>query len=342
MSPEDHKLISSYATSVYINTMSEVVVLITGYGVSVLGMLIAIYILLTKSRTRPQITLLAYLIVEFIVLTWSITTSEAFILIQEQLNFIGIKAGVQEGLETQGLRANKKALPLNNMDSWALTLSGILSDLIVIWRAWVLFQPERLWKVALVLLMGINIGVNVTDCILHDIISATLSNSDSVLDWLSLVISSVVNMFATGLIAWKAWNYHHIMKEAARRRRTRVESILLLLIESGAIYCAIQTLYAVFILLNIYGPTRSVGFQEAYAIFGAIFVLASGWYPIAVVILVNINSSPVLETLHIIQTMEGSHGEGSHREGSHREGSHREGYITNMIVHSDSGRAPSE
>ena len=39
---------------------------------------------------------------------------------------------------------------------------GALSDAVVVWRAWVLFQQDRLWKITLALFMIVNIGVQST------------------------------------------------------------------------------------------------------------------------------------------------------------------------------------
>ncbi|KIK64711.1 hypothetical protein GYMLUDRAFT_240668 [Collybiopsis luxurians FD-317 M1] len=54
--------------------------------------------------------------------------------------------------------------------------------------------------------MIVNVGVQVADCILDRIeINVEESNLNTILDWLLPVISLLLNMVATGLIAWKAW-----------------------------------------------------------------------------------------------------------------------------------------
>ncbi|KIK51366.1 hypothetical protein GYMLUDRAFT_50601 [Collybiopsis luxurians FD-317 M1] len=246
----------------------------------------------------------------FIALTWTTFVEGAVSIMQDRVDFIQIKSNAQGGLEAQSQISDKEILPLAYMDSWGLTVSMLCCDFIVVWRAWVLFQQERLWKIALVLSMIVNIGIQLADCILDDInINVFTSNSSTILDWLSLVVSLVVNMLATGLISWKAWNHYHSMKAAAVYRKTRALNILLLLIESGAIYCTLQVLYTVVTLLNTYGPANNSVLFLAYQIIGVIFDLVSAWYPIAVVILINMRDSAVVETFHIHQTMEGSHRE---------------------------------
>lgn len=51
----------------------------------------------------------------------------------------------------------------------------------------------------------IYVGINIADCIWDDIEVTLEESSSTILDWLSSVMSLAVNIFATLLIAWKAW-----------------------------------------------------------------------------------------------------------------------------------------
>ncbi|KIK56509.1 hypothetical protein GYMLUDRAFT_247762 [Collybiopsis luxurians FD-317 M1] len=311
MTPEEQQIISYYATVIQINTVAYIMVLATGFGATVLGILIATRILTTKPWSHSRVALFACLIITFIALTWNASANVAFPLIQGKVELFKIKPDVQGAVEAKAQITNRKLLPFTYMNSWDLTLSIYLSDFIVVWRAWALFQQQKLWKVALVLLMITNFGVQIADGILDDIEIKVPeeSNPSTILDWLSPVVSLVVNMFATGLIAWKAWNHYHIVKDAGLHRRTRVQNVLLLLIESGAIYCTIQTVYAVSILLDVYGPLDSLRFAEYKAIIDSTFSLASAWYPMVVAVLVNMDNSPLIESIQINQTTEDFHRE---------------------------------
>ncbi|KIK57366.1 hypothetical protein GYMLUDRAFT_247010 [Collybiopsis luxurians FD-317 M1] len=206
MTPEDQQTIVIYAAAINTNTISFILVETVGFGASVLGMLIACHIIVTKSLTHSRIALLACLIITFIALTWSMLCEGAFTLIEVQVLLMQIKPDIQGGLEAEAQISIKKSLPFQSMQTWPFAISIILSDLIVVWRAWSLFQQERLWKAALTLLMIIDVGIQIADCILDNIDIKVLELASSViLDWLSLVVSLVVNMFATALIAWKAW-----------------------------------------------------------------------------------------------------------------------------------------
>ncbi|KIK54733.1 hypothetical protein GYMLUDRAFT_249251 [Collybiopsis luxurians FD-317 M1] len=206
MTPEEHQIIASYATTVYKDTISLIIVNMTGFGVSLLGIFIASRILVTKRWTRSRIALFSCLITIFTTSTWASLGRVTVALIQDQVLLAQIKPKVQGVLEAAVKILDKRLLSTLYMATWSLTSSMLLNDLIVIWRAWILFQRERFWQAALVLLMVVNIGIQIADCILDNInVKAQLSGSDIILDWISAFISMVVNMFATGLIAWRAW-----------------------------------------------------------------------------------------------------------------------------------------
>ncbi|KIK53947.1 hypothetical protein GYMLUDRAFT_249981 [Collybiopsis luxurians FD-317 M1] len=220
MTPEEHQIIASYATAVYNNVIASTIIPATGYGmyapgivqnppfriapvdnglllgITVLGIIIATHTLVVKSWTHSRILLLVCLTVSFVAMTWTIFADEAFSLIQEPLIFVEVKPEVQGGLEAQAQIADQKTLPLDYLEGWFFTVPALLSDFIVVWRACILFQQERRWKIALTLLMIMNAGVNIADCILDDIeIKVIESNFSTILDLLSIVTSLGVNLF---------------------------------------------------------------------------------------------------------------------------------------------------
>ena len=64
------------------------------------------------------------------------------------------------------------------------------------------------------------------------------------------------------------------MVDALVHRRTRVVNILLLLVESGAVYCGIQSVYVVFILLDTY-TVVDLGFSQAMNVITAMSIVAA-------------------------------------------------------------------
>ncbi|KIK55817.1 hypothetical protein GYMLUDRAFT_248410 [Collybiopsis luxurians FD-317 M1] len=181
MTPEEQQIIASYASIIYNNIISTVLVSMTGFGVSILGMIIAAHILVyeiskllsgfraqmsveswllsrNKPWTHPQNTLLTCLIMAFIASTSTIIADVALPLIQDQVAFVSIKPKVPGELEAKAQIANKKQERLDYSGDWTGTISVLLSDFVIVWRAWALFQQETRWRVALGVLMTINVG----------------------------------------------------------------------------------------------------------------------------------------------------------------------------------------
>src|ERR1700761_380065 len=77
----------------------------------------------TKSWTRSRIALLACLIITFTALTWNMFVNAAAPFIQDQVILVDIEPEKQGELEALAQKSNIKALPLNYMSSWDITIS---------------------------------------------------------------------------------------------------------------------------------------------------------------------------------------------------------------------------
>lgn len=88
-------------------------------------------------------------------------------------------------------------------------------------------------------------------------LNTSIANTGTILDWISIVTTLAVNTMATLLIVYRAWYssitytqvvgahnkiriHHKSVRGISRNRKTQVEGILLLFIESGALFAAIQ------------------------------------------------------------------------------------------------------
>ncbi|KAJ3828132.1 hypothetical protein F5880DRAFT_1532606, partial [Lentinula raphanica] len=126
-----------------------------------------------------------------------------------------------EGLEESVAQAQESSFNNDDyiaiqqyMSSWPASINVLLSDCIVVWRAWILFQEEKFRRLVLVGLMVANLGVNISDCIWSTISAKQqLQGEDAAagslrvgntLNWLSITLSLVVNVYATVIIALKA------------------------------------------------------------------------------------------------------------------------------------------
>ncbi|KAE9408820.1 hypothetical protein BT96DRAFT_932162 [Gymnopus androsaceus JB14] len=151
-------------------------------------------------------------------------------------------------------------IPYEIMQPWPPTIILLLSDFIVTWRAWVLFQDNKFWRLLLLTMMVGN----------------------------TFVLSFAVNVLATISIIWKAWHHHCFLVESSIRKKTQVQKILLLLIESGSIFCVTQAVYLDLIFSDKITSIDAKTSVTSYTIpVTQILTIAAAWYPATVVMLIH-------------------------------------------------------
>ncbi|KAF9058489.1 hypothetical protein BDP27DRAFT_1372524 [Rhodocollybia butyracea] len=250
------------------------------YGMFVLATCIAVWPMMISSAEKPKIWLLVGLILVFISFTWTIIVTA----MMGGLSTVNIGCNMEDaaaGLISPCVNAfdiklrfmpwmdDTEAIPVTIMVRELL----LVSDTIVVWRAWILLFHNRFWRNTLVLLEIINTIGNILDCIEYPIYNTMALNGfkidstwgilimdySGVLDLVSFLTSLLVNVAATVLIGWKAWMHHKSLTEAAIYRRTYAIKILLVLVESGAFFCTVQFIYIVVFLTSGGGTWRGVG-----------------------------------------------------------------------------------
>ncbi|KAJ7643684.1 hypothetical protein FB45DRAFT_895745 [Roridomyces roridus] len=164
-------------------------------------------------------------------------------------------------------------------------INYFMSDVIVVWRAWVLWQENGRVKILLtfcILLSFAGVTADMT------VIGLYLFGNPKFLPTgpkrLALIIPLMItNFVATVLFGVKAWQYRQQIKEflgVPKDRRTNVERILVLLTESGGIYCLIW-IPQLFIYLSSTNPTNL-----GYIIVVNMLPQLSAIYPVIIVLLV--------------------------------------------------------
>ncbi|KAF9064676.1 hypothetical protein BDP27DRAFT_1367025 [Rhodocollybia butyracea] len=190
----------------------------------------------------------------------------------------------EQGLIGQAQAADKKTMIWHYMSDWPGTITLLLSDGIVVWRACSLFQQDRFWRLILVMLMIANIVPPV---------SIQGSYSGLAFECASLVVNMVATILfclqsSVGHILnvqiWKDHRYIAGFSGDLARRVTRAENILNLLMESGAIFCAIQCISIIITVLDAYNVITSSWPPE---IVQAIAAVAFACYPVSVIILIH-------------------------------------------------------
>ncbi|KAJ7592314.1 hypothetical protein C8J56DRAFT_741969, partial [Mycena floridula] len=149
-------------------------------------------------------------------------------------------------LPTLGFDPPNVERPLISMhifDDATIRLNYLIGDSIVVWRAWILWtNHSKAHKLLCICLIGTFIGVIVN--LTFDILSR-FSNNPRFSSLITRALVQILPLFLTNfistcLIAYKVWEYKVEIKKnlgLSQNRKTKVERVLVLLTESGTIYC---------------------------------------------------------------------------------------------------------
>ncbi|KAI0275257.1 hypothetical protein BC834DRAFT_851966 [Gloeopeniophorella convolvens] len=170
-------------------------------------------------------------------------------------------------------------------------LNPILSDIICAWRAVVLWNSDRRVLALLTTIVLGTIGAAGYDLSLALV---TLSGKNSETDLnphqgkVALIFVGPIlgtNIVSTAFIAWKAWEHRRTVRThlGEGSASERVEKILALLIESGAVYTLLWVLY----LLTAFSVLPGSG----SLIVNVVMLYVSSIYPTLITILVGLRRS---------------------------------------------------
>ncbi|KAF9061292.1 hypothetical protein BDP27DRAFT_1429106 [Rhodocollybia butyracea] len=175
----------------------------------------------------------------------------------------------------------------NDISIWSGNVIELIADTVIVWRAWAVWMDNTKVKWTLLLLMLADTAVSLADCVA---VSATdvLTESQSIsLDWVAIILSLSVNIVATCLIGFRAWLHHKSMNTISiRRKKTQGERILLLLVESGAIYMLVQLLVIITNALNMNAPVAST-IDLVTSFTSQLYISAACLNPVLIFILVQ-------------------------------------------------------
>ncbi|EIM90632.1 uncharacterized protein STEHIDRAFT_144248 [Stereum hirsutum FP-91666 SS1] len=161
----------------------------------------------------------------------------------------------------------------------------LISDAIVVWRAWAVWYDNRWVRGSLLFSL---FGTAVTSIYLA-VLNVLSDQTQGVRQYPALEQNMLgtfgllfTNFSATIAIAVKAWLYRRSVKEFLNRgsSKTKVEGVLTLLVESGAVYC-------IYWVLNFISDFGKFGSFE----FGWPQPNVSGIYPTLIILLVALQRS---------------------------------------------------
>ncbi|KAE9402378.1 hypothetical protein BT96DRAFT_991183 [Gymnopus androsaceus JB14] len=237
MTPEESSELSLLGQILYSNLFGGNIFTCLLFGLYILAFSISLYpSAKTGIRARPRKVLWACIIVLLLCNVWSFANQIIALIVDIKTTFM-ISDSLETVLDTFIARDSKVSIVDN--------LNLVVGDAIVAWRAWAIWSESRIAKFLLAILMMGNIGTNIADILLDSI--DTDSSAAIPMDEISSIFSLAVNLLSTMLIAFKVWRHRQTLKMVSvkKTKHTQVEKILLFLVESGVVYCAIQCLYVI-------------------------------------------------------------------------------------------------
>jgi len=184
--------------------------------------------------------------------------------------------------------------PLIIVQNWVGQIQTYISDGIVLWRAWVLFSGQE-WMMALpvALCLG-SIGTGLGFLASSNNWPALVAIQDRQpvlalkLVTANIALSFATNVVATLLIAYRLWAHRKLVGVKAFRASSKspVQNVLVILVESGIVYCAIQLVGTV---LNLIPSSANVQSAQSYIslVINGLAISATAMYPIVVIMFVN-------------------------------------------------------
>ncbi|KAL5513538.1 hypothetical protein ACEPAH_3937 [Sanghuangporus vaninii] len=169
-----------------------------------------------------------------------------------------------------------------------LLVNYVLTDSVVIWRAWVLCRDcsrkSLYFSIFLLLCATVSIIVTVAfrigTTVLGPVRGSRLDYMVEITQMTNLGFSLSANICATSIICIKAWKYRKDLGKSFRGR-TKVERVFVILVESGFIYCASGIFAMVASVIRL--PHGTLG--DIYT--ARVHVQFAGIYPAVVLILVS-------------------------------------------------------
>ncbi|KAJ6527639.1 hypothetical protein B0H19DRAFT_860878, partial [Mycena capillaripes] len=175
----------------------------------------------------------------------------------------------------------------------------VLSDGVVVWRAWVIClrnQRKYLWiTIVFLALTAITVGLIIAFKIAYLIISpikdlpkdSLLERGVDILQIATIAMSVLSNFTATGVVGATAWCHYRAIRSAFSKGKAsslRTNRILLLVVESGVLYCISTVLVLVASLIRL--PQGTLG-----DLYTPVNVQIAGAYPCVVLLLVSTKKS---------------------------------------------------
>ncbi|KAF9050724.1 hypothetical protein BDZ89DRAFT_1006028 [Hymenopellis radicata] len=246
-------------------------------------------------RSPPTIAIFCVTCVLFASSTtlWVLNFTVYFTRVKEILNEHA-DLGLLERIYASNAGTERYGLPMETL----FLFNMIIGDGVVIWRAWVLWQGSRMQKLVvlpmIMLLTSFVFSAIALSCLAANSFggTSTIPGGSRTCQWgepIAWAISLLTNVTSTSLIAIRAWQHRQFLKSSLGRlhRKSISEKVLVLLVESGFIYCFFW-LSQLILFFDIQPGARVI---YLYYVLSTMGDQISGIYPTAIIILVNTQRS---------------------------------------------------
>ncbi|KAE9401342.1 hypothetical protein BT96DRAFT_918921 [Gymnopus androsaceus JB14] len=285
MTPDESEMIT-HAGTVLIQNISALIFTFGLFGAYILAFIISMHIILQKENNGwARKAMIALLLTGFGMLVLNTCATIGFDMF---LVKFGLVVSLPGGLIAQEMASDMKSIAIGIVTGWSENFLFVIADTAIVWRAWVLWTENRLIRWTLPIILLADIGVNIADAII-DTKSALSSEDISVpvaFDWLSTALNLTVNTVATLLIAHRAWKHHQSIHTISVNKRTPIEAILLLMVESGAIFGMVQIINIILIAVDIHKAYLSP-VDDALGFLSELYIYSAALNPVALVILIQ-------------------------------------------------------
>ncbi|KAF8055360.1 hypothetical protein FPV67DRAFT_838130 [Lyophyllum atratum] len=264
------------------------------YGVFVLLFSISTYKITHRGlKTRAAIIMFCTTLVTFLLATiyWSaylasFATQVRGILVDTDIG--PLDTGSFEGID-------KKSLPFTNLENWSAQLLPMISDAVVVWRAWMFYDEQRFAMIAPIALLVGTVGSGLgflgfsssesANIIGGIAVNASMTRQNTFLSFSALSLAT--NVVSTVLIIYKIWSRGEPAGTIGIGQKglkpSLFQSYVILLVETGILYAATQVINLVLELVRA-TPNSSLYFGER--VITSVYTLCTAMYPTIVVILV--------------------------------------------------------
>ncbi|KAF5361288.1 hypothetical protein D9758_010265 [Tetrapyrgos nigripes] len=255
------------------------------YGVNATLVLTVVYNILSQKRhpSKPQLVLLT-----LVISMLTVTTAPAILQVwyaMAEIPLVGYNVTDPEAIM-------RLVVNIYIADTVIDRVNFVIGDGIVVWRAWIMYPQNLLVKSILIIcfmasIVGTFVNAGLTAA--ENLNGSAVFGEKPVGSLMMSVPLLVTNMVATALIGYKAWVHIAEIRKCLKdcgNQIFRAQKVLLLLVESGLIYCGLWIAYS---LLTVLENAESVTFQVFYSAMPSLAAL----YPVLIIMIVSLEKSRV-------------------------------------------------